>query len=136
MSLLDDISSFKRLIGRKTEKANQKNKATKKKNVGEYLAKKMKFTEKSQKQKKDRMKAEMVHLEELRDRVHRERIRLDEEKLRIKKEKLGIEKEKLHIQKMSGEERIMLVDTGSLAGVQKLFYEQLQKGIIARQTSS
>ena len=59
----------------------------------------MKFTEKSQKQKKDRMKAEMVHLEELRDRVHRERIRLDEEKLRIKKEKLGIEKEKLHIQK-------------------------------------
>ena len=30
----------------------------------------------------------------------------------------------------------MLVDTGSLAEVQKLFYEQLQKGIIARQTSS
>ena len=135
MSLLDDISNFKRLVGRKTEKANQKNKATKK-NVGKYLAKKMKFTEESQKQKKDRMKAEMVHLEELRDRVHRERIRLDEEKLRIKKEKLGIEKEKLHIQKMSGEERIMLVDAGSLAGVQKLFYEQLQKGIIARQTSS
>ena len=29
------------------------------------------------------MKAEMVHLEELRDRVHRERIRLEKEKLRI-----------------------------------------------------
>ena len=43
----------------------------------------MKFIEKSQKQKKDRMKAEMVHLEELRDRVHRERIRLEKEKLRI-----------------------------------------------------
>ena len=75
------------------------------------------------------MKAEMVHLEELRDRVHRERIRLEEEKL-------GIEKEKLRIQKMFEEERIMLVDTGSLVRVQKLFYEQLQKGIIARQTSS
>ena len=51
MSLLDDISNFKRPIGRKTEKATQKNKATKK-NVGEYLAKKMKFTEESQKHKK------------------------------------------------------------------------------------
>ena len=34
VSLLDDISNFKRPIGRKTEKANQKNKATKKKMLG------------------------------------------------------------------------------------------------------
>ena len=51
VSLLDDISNFKRPIGRKTEKANQKNKATKK-NVGEYLTKKMKFNEESQNKKR------------------------------------------------------------------------------------
>ncbi|XP_065626899.1 uncharacterized protein LOC112041148 [Quercus suber] len=127
-SLLDDITNFKRPIGKKAKKANENNKATKK-DVGEFLAKKMKFIEESQKQEKDHIKAEMVHLKELRDRVHRERIRLEEEKLRI-------EKEKLRIQEMFEEERIMLVDTSTLAGVQKVFYEQLQKEIIARRTSS
>ncbi|KAL4615129.1 hypothetical protein ACB092_07G102500 [Castanea dentata] len=126
VSLLDDVSNFRRPIGRKAEKANRKNKAIEK-DVGEYLAKKMKFIKKSQKQEKDRIKAEMVRLKELRDRVYRERIQL---------EKLGIGKEKLRIQKMSVEERIMLVDTSTLAGVQKLFYEQLQRGIIARRISS
>ena len=128
VSLLDDVSNFRRPIGRKAEKANWKNKAIKK-NVGEYLAKKMKFIEESQKQEKDRMKAEMVHLKELRDTVYRERIQLEKEKLRI-------EKEKLRIQEMFDDERIMLVDTSTLAGVQKLFYEQLQREIIARRTSS
>ncbi|XP_030944344.1 glutathione S-transferase T3-like [Quercus lobata] len=128
VSLLDDVSNFRRPIGRKAEKANRKNKAIEK-TVGEYLAKKMKFIEESQKQEKDRIKAEMVHLKELRDTVYRERIQLEKEKLRI-------EKEKLRIQEMFDDERIMLVDTSTLAGVQKLFYEQLQREIIARRTSS
>lgn len=85
MSLLDDVSNFRRPIGRKVEKANRKNKATEK-DVGEYLAKEMKFIEESQKQEKDHIKAEMVRLKELRDRVCRKRIRLEEEKLRIEKE--------------------------------------------------
>jgi len=89
VSLLDDVSNFRRPIGRKAEKANLKNKAIEKK-VGESLAKKMKFIEESQKQEKDRIKAKMVHLKELRDTVYRERIQLEKEKLRIEKEKLRI----------------------------------------------
>ena len=71
-------------------------------------------------------------MEELRDM---ERIRLEEHKIRIEEGKIGIEREKLCIQNML-DERIMLVDTSALARAQKLFYEQLQKGIIARRTSS
>ena len=132
-SLLDDTSNFKRLIGRKAEKANRKNKVTEK-DVGEYLAKKMKFIEESQEQEKEglRIKVERVCLEELRDR---ERIRLEEHKNRIEEGKIGIEREKLCIQNML-DERIILVDTSALARTQKLFHEQLQEGIIARQTSS
>ena len=132
-SLVDDTSNFKRLIGRKAEKANQKNKVTEK-DVGEYLAEKMKFIEESQEQEKEglHIKVERVCLEELRDR---ERIRLEEHKIRIEEGKIGIEREKLCIQNML-DERIMLVDTSALARTQKLFHEQLQEGIIARQTSS
>ena len=132
-SLLDDTSNFKRLIGRKAEKANRKNKVTEK-DVGEYLAKKMKFIEESQEQEKEglRIKVERVCLEELRDR---ERIRLEEHKIRIEEGKIGIEREKLCIQNML-DERIILVDTSALARTQKLFHEQPQEGIIARQTSS
>ena len=132
-SLLDDTSNFKRLIGRKAEKANRKNKVTEK-DVGEYLAKKMKFIEESQEQEKEGLciKVERVCLEELRDR---ERIRLEGHKIRIEEGKIGIEREKLCIQNML-DERIMLVDTSALARTQKLFHEQLQEGIIARRTSS
>ena len=132
-SLLDDTFNFKRLIGRKAEKANRKNKVTEK-DVGEYLAKKMKFIEESQEQEKEGLpiKIERVCLEELRDR---ERIQLEEHKIRIEEGKIGIEREKLCIQNML-DERIMLVDTSALARTQKLFYEQLQEGIIARRTSS
>ena len=49
---LGDTSNFERPIGRKVKKANQKNKATRK-DVGKYLAKKMKFIEKSQEQEKE-----------------------------------------------------------------------------------
>ena len=132
-SLVDDTSNFKRLIGRKAEKANQKNKVIEK-DVGEYLNKKMKFIEESQEQEKEglHIKVESVCLEELRDR---ERIRLEEHKIRIEEGKIGIEREKLCIQNML-DERIMLVDTSALARTQKLFHEQLQERIIARQTSS
>nr|POE96188.1 hypothetical protein CFP56_55344 [Quercus suber] len=121
-SLIDNTSNFKRLIGRKVEKANGKNKAIEK-DVGEYLAKKMQFIEESQEQEKEglRIKVEKVCLEELRDW---ERIQLEEHKIRIEEGKIGIEREKLCIQNML-DERIMLVDTIALARAQKLFYEQL-----------
>ncbi|XP_023899310.1 uncharacterized protein LOC112011155 [Quercus suber] len=51
-SKLGNTSNFERPIGRKAEKANRKNKATRK-DVGEYLTKKMKFIEESQEQEKE-----------------------------------------------------------------------------------
>ena len=44
MSLVDDTTNFERPINRKAKKANQKKKASEK-DVGEYLAKKMKVIE-------------------------------------------------------------------------------------------
>ena len=49
---LGDTSNFERPIGRKVKRANKKNKATRK-DVGKYLAKKMKFIEESQEQEKE-----------------------------------------------------------------------------------
>ncbi|XP_075649666.1 glutathione S-transferase T3-like [Castanea sativa] len=61
VSLVDDTTNFERPIGRKAKKANQKNKASGK-DVGEYLAKKMKVIEDLQEQEKEslRIKAERV----------------------------------------------------------------------------
>ena len=44
MSLVDDTTNFERPINRKAKKANRKKKASEK-DVGEYLAKKMKVIE-------------------------------------------------------------------------------------------
>ena len=63
MSLVDDTTNFERPIGRKAEKANQKKNASGK-DVGEYLAKKMKVIKNLQEQEKERLriKAESVRL--------------------------------------------------------------------------
>nr|POE99940.1 hypothetical protein CFP56_68069 [Quercus suber] len=52
VSLVDDTTNFERPIGRKAEKANRKKKASGK-DVGEYLAKKMKAIEDLQEQEKE-----------------------------------------------------------------------------------
>ena len=52
MSLVDDTTTFKKSIGRKAEKANQKEKASGK-DIVEYLAKKMKVIENLQEQEKE-----------------------------------------------------------------------------------
>ncbi|XP_030925607.1 uncharacterized protein LOC115952574 isoform X2 [Quercus lobata] len=64
VSLLDDTTTFKRPIGRKAEKANQKKKVSEK-DVVEYLAKKMKCIEESQEPEKEslRIEVERVRLE-------------------------------------------------------------------------
>ena len=54
----------------------------------------------------------------------------------IEKENVMIEREKLEMHHMLKEERIMMKDTGALTGARKLFYEQLQKRIMARRSSS
>ena len=66
MSLVDDTTNFERPIGRKIEMVNRKKKASGK-DVGEYLAKKMKVIEDLQLQEKESLhiKAERVQLEEL-----------------------------------------------------------------------
>ena len=126
------MTNFERPISRKTEKDNRKKKASGK-DVGEYLAKKMKVIEDLQVQEKESyIKVERVRLEELRDK---ERIRLEElrdrdriqfeKRVQMEEERIRIEREKLRMKSMIEDERIMSVNTSGMFGAQKLFYEQL-----------
>ena len=54
----------------------------------------------------------------------------------MEEERLRIEREKLRIKIMIEDERIMSLDTSSMFEALKIFYEQLQEGILARQASS
>ena len=66
---VDGIMDFERLIGRKAEKANRKRKDDGKDVATEYLKKKMKFLEEgcAAEKEKVRIKAEKVHLQELKE---------------------------------------------------------------------
>ena len=75
---LSDISNFERPIGRKAEKAIRKNKATRK-DVGEYLTKKLKLIEDV-----TRLKEEKMFIEREKLAIEKER---SEEKLKIEKKK-------------------------------------------------
>ena len=125
-SELGNTSNFERPIGRKAEKAIQKNKATEK-DVGEYLTKKLKFIE------------DVTQLEEEKMFIEREKLAIEkersEEKLKIEKEKIMIEKKKFDVEYMLKEERIMIKDTSGLIRAQKAFNEQLQEKIMARRSS-
>ena len=126
------MTNFERPISRKNKKDNRKKKASGK-DVGEYLAKKMKVIEDLQVQEKESyIKVERVRLEELRDK---ERIRLEElrdrdriqfeKRVQMEEERIRIEREKLHMKSMIEDERIMSVNTSGMFGAQKRFYEQL-----------
>ena len=80
----------------------------------------MKFLEELCAQEKEvhRVKTENFCLEELREN-----------------ERINIEKERLRIERIE-DERIMMVDTSAMSESQKLFYHELQKEILARQTLS
>ena len=123
---LGDDSDFERPSGREAEKASRKNKATRK-DVGEYLTKKLKLIE------------DVTRLEEEKMFIEREKLAIEkeksEEKLKIEKEKIMIEKKKFDMEYMLKEERIMIKDTSGLIKAQKAFYEQLQKKIMARRSS-
>ena len=116
---LGDTSNFERPIGRKAEKAIQKNKATGK-DVGKYLTKKLKFIE------------DVTRLEEEKMFIEREKLAIEkertEETLKIEKEIVMIERKKFDMEYMLEKERIMMKDTSGLTGAQKTFYEQLQEG--------
>ncbi|KAK9994694.1 hypothetical protein SO802_024397, partial [Lithocarpus litseifolius] len=53
----------------------------------------------------------------------------------MEEERLRIEKEKLRIKSLIEDERIMSLDTSGMFGALKLFHQQLQEGILARQVS-
>ncbi|KAK7843470.1 hypothetical protein CFP56_012439 [Quercus suber] len=107
----------------KAEKAIRKNKATRK-DVGEYLNKKLKLIE------------DVTRLEEEKMFIKKEKLAVEkeknDEKLKIEKEKIMIEKKKFEITEWLEEERIMMKDTSGLTGAQKAFYEQLQEEILAK----
>ena len=145
VSLVDDTTNFERPIGRKAEKANRKKKASEK-DVGEYLAKKIKVIENLQEQEKESLciKAERVRLEKLRDKERiqleelrdRDRVRFEEKKIQMEEERLRIEREKFRIKSMIEDDRIMNLDISDISKALRLFYEQLQEGILARQASN
>ncbi|XP_030930717.1 uncharacterized protein LOC115956501 [Quercus lobata] len=145
VSLVDDTTNFERPIGRKAEKANRKKKASGK-DVGEYLVKNMKVIEDLQEQEKESLciKVESVRLEELRDKERiqleelrdRDIVRVEEKRIQLEEERIRNEREKLRIKSMIEDERIMSLDTSDMSGALKLFYEQLQEGILARQAST
>ena len=86
----------------------------------------------------------MVRLEELRDNKRirseelrdKERVRLEERRILMEEERISIEREKLRIQSMVENERIMNKNTSGMFEAQKLYYEQRQEGILARQSQS
>ena len=145
VSLVDDTTNFERPIGRKAEKVNQKKKASGK-DVGKYLAKKIKVIENLQEQEKESLciKAERVRLEKLRDKERiqleelrdRDRVRFEEKKIQMEEERLRIEREKFRIKSMIEDDRIMNLDISDISKALRLFYEQLQEGILARQASN
>ena len=106
-SELGNTSNFERPIGRKAEKAIRKNKATGK-DVGEYLAKKLKLIE------------DVTRLQEEKMFIEREKLVIEkesgEQKLKIKKERIMIEKKKFEMTKRLEEEIIMMIDISSLTG--------------------
>ncbi|KAK7846601.1 glutathione s-transferase t3 [Quercus suber] len=114
----------KRPIGKKAEKAIRKNKATRK-DVGEYLNKKLKLIEDV-----TRLEEEKMFIEKEKLAVEKEK---NDEKLKIEKEKIMIEKKKFEITERLEEERIMMKDTSGMTEAQKAFYEQLQEEIMAKQ---
>ena len=87
-SELGNTSNFERPIGRNAEKAIRKNKATRK-DVGEYLTKKLKLIEDVTRLKKEKMFIEREKLT-----IEKER---SEEKLKIEKERIMIEKKKFEM---------------------------------------
>ena len=145
VSLVDDTTNFERPIGRKAEKANRKKKASGK-DVGEYLAKKIKVIENLQEQEKESLciKVERVRLEELRDKERiqleelrdRDRVRFEEKRIQMEEERLRIEREKFRIKSMIEDDRIMNLDISDISEALRPFYEQLQEEILARQASN
>ena len=123
---LGDTSNFERPIGRNAEKAIRKNKATRK-DVGEYLTKKLKLIE------------DVTRLEEEKMFIKREKLAIEkersDEKLKIEKERIMIEKKKFEMTERLEDERIIMIDTSGLTEAQKAFYELLQEEIMARRSS-
>ena len=54
----------------------------------------------------------------------------------MEEERFRIERENLHIKSIIEDEGIMNLDTSGMSGPLKLFYEQLQEGILVRQALS
>lgn len=106
----DNNVNFDRPIGRKAEKVKRKRKKGLSEDIVEF------------------MKKRMESLEEARI--------LGETIIRLEKEKLRLKKKKLHLQELDRKERIMMIDTRKMSGVQQEYWKARQKKILESQDSS
>ncbi|XP_042986685.1 stress response protein NST1-like [Carya illinoinensis] len=147
--LENEVIEPDRPIGRKAEKG--KRKAQGRQTEGNFQLKKMKYTllKESRAQEKEfyRLKAEKMeyeneteakklHLEDERLRLEAEKMSLDREKelskIRQENERLRLEAEKVEIAKKKSDQRIMMMDVSVMPEMQRLYFQQLQREIMAR----
>ncbi|KAG2692839.1 hypothetical protein I3760_08G070500 [Carya illinoinensis] len=149
----NEVIELDRPIGRKAEKGKQK--AQGRQAEENFQLKKMKYTllEESRTQEKEfyRMKAEKMEYdkekEEKKLRIKDERLRLEAEKMVIEREKevnkirqederLRLEAQKVELVLKDQDQRIMMMDVSVMPEMQRLYFQQLQREIIARRNTS
>ncbi|KAF5473441.1 hypothetical protein F2P56_010052 [Juglans regia] len=124
----NDVIDLDRPIGRKAEKGKRKAQGRASEELVELSKKRYTLLEESRAQEKEffRLKAEKMAYER----------EMEENKTRQEDERLRLEAEKLEIARLEREERIMLLDVSTLNEVQQVYFQQLQREILARRTAS
>ncbi|KAG2727687.1 hypothetical protein I3760_01G169600 [Carya illinoinensis] len=149
----NEVIELDRPIGRKAEKG--KRKAQSKQAEENFQLRKMKYTllEESRAQEKEfyQMKAEKMEYdkekEEKKLRLEDERLRLEAEKMVIEREKelakirqederLRLEAQKVELATKESDQRIMMMDVSGMPEMQQLYFQQLQREIMARRSTS
>ncbi|XP_040989513.1 uncharacterized protein LOC121237023 [Juglans microcarpa x Juglans regia] len=124
----NDVIKLDRPMGRKAEKGKRKAQTRASDELVELSKHKYTLLEESRAQEKElfRLKAEKMAYD-------RER---EGNKSRQEDERLRLEAEKLEIARWEREELIMLLDLSTLPGVQLVYFQQLQREILARRNTS
>ncbi|XP_041013845.1 uncharacterized protein LOC121257048 [Juglans microcarpa x Juglans regia] len=124
----NDVIELDRPIRRKAEKGKRKAQGRASDELVELSKKRYSLLEESRAQEKEffRLKAEKMAYER----------EMEGNKSRQEDERLRLEAEKLEIARLEREERIMLLDVSTLNEVQQVYFQQLQREILARRNAS